>query len=322
MAVTRLANDDLLACVEAAIAAPSIHNSQPWLFRIRDGGVDAYADRTRRLEAIDPSGRELLMSVGAATFNLRLAMQARSWEPATRLFPDADDPDLIAQVVPTSPASPSAALIELAEAIPRRHTNRRPFAPIPLPPTLLEELAAAAQIEGATLRSANPVAHNAVLGLVRIAEERLRGQGIYRAELSTVTRPHRGRHVMPPHTFGAWDALEALPLRDFGLKQPELRYAVEPTELQPTIAILYTDADKPEHWVAAGQALQRVLLLVTARGLAATPVSQPLEDPQLRKLMADPDAGPWAQVILRLGYGPPTARSRRRPLSDVLLDGR
>jgi hypothetical protein len=44
--------------------APSLHDSQPWLFQIGDDRVDVYADRTRQLEVLDPAGRELLISVG------------------------------------------------------------------------------------------------------------------------------------------------------------------------------------------------------------------------------------------------------------------
>src|SRR6266508_3751998 len=76
-----LSEASLLSCVQAAVAAPSLHNSQPWRFRIRNGGVDVYADRTRQLEVIDPSGRELLISVGAAVFNLRVAIRQQGWVP-------------------------------------------------------------------------------------------------------------------------------------------------------------------------------------------------------------------------------------------------
>ena len=48
-------------------------------------------------------------------------------------------------------------------------------------------------------------------------------------------------------------------------------------------------------------------------------MSQPLEIPALRKLVMDPGSGSWAQVILRLGYAPPTVPTLRRPLDDVLL---
>src|SRR5258707_1068424 len=73
------------ACLEAATRAPSIHNSQPWLFRLRAGGIDVLADRQRRLRAIDPRGRELLISVGAAILNLRVAILGHGRTPVLRV---------------------------------------------------------------------------------------------------------------------------------------------------------------------------------------------------------------------------------------------
>jgi nitroreductase len=313
----------LIACVHAAIAAPSIHNSQPWRFRIRDGGVDVFADWARKLAVIDPSGRELLISLGAAVFNVRLAMSQQGWAPAVRPFPDPAEPDLVARIVPGRPAAPDASLNLLAAAIPQRHTNRRPFARAVIPAPVLEELISAAAGEGATLGVAGAAARRAIVGLVRTAEQQLRRHGIYRAELAQWTHAVHGRRDgLPPQEFGPWDAVEALPLRDFGVTEPELHRAGEGSEPYPTIVVLSTDGDAADRWLQAGQAMQRVLLVATVHGLAATPMSQPLEIPALRELATDTSAGRWAQVILRLGYAqPPTTRTSRRPLTDVLLAG-
>ena len=56
-----------------AVLAPSGHNTQPWNFRITPDGVEVLADYTQRLPLIDPQNRELLMSVGAAITNFRVA---------------------------------------------------------------------------------------------------------------------------------------------------------------------------------------------------------------------------------------------------------
>src|SRR6478735_8471342 len=61
----------LSAAVDGAMLAPSLHNSQPWEFTVHADGLDVRADRTRHLTSIDPSGRELVQSVGAALFNAR-----------------------------------------------------------------------------------------------------------------------------------------------------------------------------------------------------------------------------------------------------------
>jgi nitroreductase len=307
-------------CVLAGIAAPSIHNTQPWRFRIGGGGIDVYADWTRRLDVIDPFGRELLISVGAAVFNVRLAMRVHGRAPTLLVSPDPAQPDLAARVVPGRFATAGSTFTALANAIPRRHTNRRPFARKVVPASVIEELAAAADIEGATLRVADAVGRGAILGLVRTAEQRLRADGVYRAELSTWTLPEHGRNDgLPPRAFGPWDAMEALPLRDFGITLPQLHRVAERFEPFPTIVVLCTAGDTPEHWLVAGQALQRVLLLATVHGLAATPMSQPLEIPALRELVTGSGTDRWAQLILRLGYAQPTQPTPRRPLSDVLL---
>ena len=255
-------------------------------------------------------------------FNLRLAIRQQGRVPVQRLLPDPAEPDLLARVVPGRPTAPSPALDALAAAIPHRHTNRRPFARTVVPATVVEELAAAARREGAALRLAGPVARGAILGLVRTAEQRLRAQGIYRAELAQWTLPAHGRRDgVPPQAFGPWDALEALPLRDFGLAQPRLDRRSERFEPYPTIVVLSTDGDTAQHWLRAGEALQRVLLVATVHDLAATPMSQPLEIPALRELVTDTAAGRWAQVILRLGYASPTTPTPRRPLAEVLIAG-
>ena len=300
--------------------APSIHNSQPWRFRIRDGGIDVLADWSRRLDVIDASGRELLISVGAAVFNVRLAMHQLGRVPVLRLSPDPIPADVVARVVPGPTVAPDTALDALADAIPRRHTNRRPFARVVVPATVMAGLAAAAAVEHATLTVADAVGRGAILGLVRTADQRLRAQGVYRAELAEWTVLGRGRRDgVPPQAFGPWDALEVLPLRDFGLTQPQLHRSSERFEPYPTIVVLSTDGDTGQHWVRAGQALQRVLLTATVHGLAATPMSQPLEIPGLRELVTSSSSGRWAQVILRLGYAQPTAPTPRRSLAEVLL---
>src|SRR6266540_4266356 len=115
-----LSEASLLSCVQAAVAAPSLHNSQPWRFRIRNGGVDVYADRTRQLEVIDPSGRELLISVGAAVFNLRVAIRQQGWVPVGRTWPDADESELVARIRPGPAAARDPAMDALAAAYPRR----------------------------------------------------------------------------------------------------------------------------------------------------------------------------------------------------------
>jgi hypothetical protein len=311
----------LRECLVAACAAPSIHNTQPWLFRPRGDVVDVLVDRRRQLATLDPDGREMLVSVGAAVFNLRVAIRAHGHETEMRLMPDPGEPDLAASVTVERAVAPTAGALALAEAIARRHTNRRPFADRPVPYGTMEELTAAAAAEGAALIAVDPALRDGVLSLTRTAENRMLTDPRYRAELAAWTTPGGvgRRDGVPREAFGPRDTDRALPLRDFALGHgaPTATVAFEP---DPTLILLYTAGDAPADWLRAGAALQRVLLTATMRGLAATPLSQLLEIPKLRALLADHVSRQVVQTVLRIGYPTtPALPTPRRPLSEVMM---
>jgi len=313
----------LRKCLVAASAAPSIHNTQPWLFRPRGDVVDVLVDRRRRLATLDRDGREMLVSVGAAVFNLRVAVRAHGRENQMRFMPDPSEPDLAARVTLDRAVTPPAGALALAQAIPRRHTNRRPFADRPVPYGTMEELAAAAELEKAVLIRVDPALRDGVLSLTRTAENRMRSDPRYRTELSAWTTPGGvgRRDGVPREAFGPRDTDGALPLRDFafGHGAPTATVAFEP---EPTLILLYTTGDTPMDWLQAGSAMQRVLLTATQRGLAATPLSQLLEVAKLRALLANFVNHQIIQTVLRIGYPTTPARpTPRRPLSDIVIAG-
>ncbi|GGN86007.1 hypothetical protein GCM10010112_67060 [Actinoplanes lobatus] len=318
--MTPLDERALADCVETAALAPSLHNSQPWRFRISGDTVEVYADHGRQLEVLDPAGRELLISVGAALFTLRLAIGVRGWVPEVSVRPDPDTPDLVARIRADRATTPSEQVGALAAAIPARHTNRLPFTTAVVPADVIEQLAGAASAEGATLTVAGAVSRDAIIGLARAAEQRLGTRGGYRAELGRWTRPgpHR-RDGVPPTAIGPWDALEHLPMRDFGLVHPQPFRPSERFEPHPTIVVLATGGDGPADWIRAGQALQRVLLTATHLHLATTPISQALEVPAVRAMLTGTGDHRWPQMIIRIGYAAPAAATPRRPVGDILI---
>jgi nitroreductase len=302
-----------------------VHNTQPWLFRPRGEVVDVLVDRRRQLTTLDPDGREMFVSVGAAVFNLHLAVRAAGRETRVSVMPDPNDPDLAARVTLERAAAAPAGALALANAIPRRHTNRRPFANRPVPYGTMEELTAAAELEKAVLVTVDPPLRDGVLSLTRTAEKRMRSNPRYQKELAawTTTGGVGRRDGVPRQAFGPRDTQGALPLRDFafGFGAPTATVAFEP---EPNLILLYTTGDTPTDWLHAGAAMQRVLLTATMRGLAATPLSQLLEIPRLRALLADFVNRQVIQTVLRIGYPTtPAVATPRRPLTDmVIADGK
>ena len=123
---------DIDRLIDAAKVAPSVLNTQPWLFQIvANDRIDLHSNRSRWLPDIDPKGRELVISCGAALFNLRLAVRTAGHDLVVWLKPDGKTPpDLLAsvEIVTARVHPPTVTEQRLYEAIPFRHTNRRPFA--------------------------------------------------------------------------------------------------------------------------------------------------------------------------------------------------
>jgi hypothetical protein len=91
--------DKIRFAVRYAILAPSSHNTQPWRFMIAGRELLLCADRLRSLPVIDPFDRELLISCGAALFNLRVVFSRFSIPIEIGTFPQPSDPDVLARIV-------------------------------------------------------------------------------------------------------------------------------------------------------------------------------------------------------------------------------
>src|SRR4051812_6764222 len=123
------------ATVEAALAvavrAPSIHNTQPWRWRLAGGALELIADRSRQLTVADPDGHSLLVSCGAALHLTEIALRAAGSAVQAQLLPDPDDHDLLARFTPVGAVEPDEAVLGQAEAALRRRSGPRALPPPP-----------------------------------------------------------------------------------------------------------------------------------------------------------------------------------------------
>jgi nitroreductase len=301
----------------AATAAPSMHNTQPWRFKVSHDVIELRADPERTLPVADPVGRAVHIACGAALLNLCLAAAVAGREPVVQLLPDPDQPLLLARVRLAGPHQAGPAERELHAAIMVRHTNRGPFSGHPVPPGVLAELTDAAQAEGGVLHVLDHDETARVLYLVRDAERAWLADPAYRAELARWAGGPRDREGIPDSALGPRSPDRPAPVREFAPGRPQpADYAW--FEENPQIAVLSTRSGGKADWLLAGQALQRVLLTATMRGIAVSPITQPLETAGAW-LVRDPRSGQEEpQMILRIGYGLPVSPSPRRPATEVL----
>lgn len=120
------------AVLTLATRAPSVHNSQPWHWRVGPSSVNLYADSSRHLPRTDPDRRDMLLSCGAGLHHCTVALAAIGWRAKIHRLPDPSEPGHLAAVEVVA-QSPGELDVTLAAAIARRRTDRRTYSAWPVP---------------------------------------------------------------------------------------------------------------------------------------------------------------------------------------------
>ncbi|MFY9336129.1 MAG: nitroreductase family protein [Mycobacterium sp.] len=120
------------AVLTLATRAPSVHNSQPWHWRVGPSTLNLYADSSRHLPRTDPDRRDMLLSCGAGLHHCTVALAAIGWRAKIHRLPDPSEPGHLAAVEVVA-QSPGELDVTLAAAIARRRTDRRTYSSWPVP---------------------------------------------------------------------------------------------------------------------------------------------------------------------------------------------
>jgi hypothetical protein len=308
--------------IATAARAPSVHNTQPWRFRAGHDAIELYADQRRKLR-VDPVGREMLISCGAALFGLRLAVRSLGYLPMVELLPDPARLRLLARVRLGRKEPMTGRERQMLAALPHRHTHRGPFAPGPLPTGLLAGLQHDALAEGATLALIDPVlAYQRLADIVGAAGRRQDLEPAARADVRRWSRDvaDPARDGVPAHAFTANASRQPgrLPQRDFDLGRG-LGLLDDGGPPPAATAVLLTPGDGRADWLRAGQALHQLLAHAASEWVFASLYSQPLEAAAIRAVIGDRLALPGApQMLLQLGLAHTAQATARRPASDLI----
>jgi nitroreductase len=314
----------LRRAVDHAVRAPSVHNTQPWRFTVLPDALEIYADRTRQLPVLDPSGRELYLSLGCALFNAEVSLAHSGLAFEVHRFPVPDEPEFVARVV-LAEGEPDPRLAALEPQLLKRQTNRRHFADDPVPEEFVTGLVELAAEYGTQLvQVLNEDQRLAVAILTQGADAAQIANPAYRAEVRTWTTadPDRRdgvRALSVPKVDGT--SGDELPIRDFDSQGAGFLPAQTASSHNQCLLIFATYADDRDAWLRTGEALERVWLELTRSGYAASLFTQPIETAAFRQelrqelaMMAHP------HVLMRIGHAPITPPSLRRPVGDVLGD--
>lgn len=321
--------------IEDALRAPSIHNTQPWRWRIRPDAAELHADWDRHLMVTDPECRDLVLSCGAALHHLQVALAARGLAHEVERVPEPDDRGHLATVRLRSGRpgpEPGPASAALFPGIPQRRTDRRRMSTRPVPQEMLRSLVEQAHgMDSAVLPVSDPAMRERLVAVIADAGRQQYATPGYATELRMWTHRLPGGHDgIPTSNVAASTTSIAAPspLRRFprgGMAQPPHLLCHGMADDASELMLVATPGDDIVDRVRAGEATSALLLAATCIGLATTPLSQGLEVESSRHHLQRDVLGipEHPQIVIRVGWpaagAVPLPMTPRRALRSVLM---
>jgi nitroreductase len=272
IAVTQARGD----AAAAAGNAPSIHNTQPWRWRLTEDGLDLFLDRGRSLDITDPDSRLAILSCGAALHHACVSLAADGWHTTVARLPNPADPDHLATVRTDHriPVEPEAT--RRLQCIAMRHTDRRPVLGASVDADKLRSIAAAVQSGGSLLHLLRA---DQVYELATAADHAQRTEAeeaAWQAELAFWTGGDRPLGTgIPDSAIPHVAPQTTVPGRDFG-HHGDLPIS-EAHDNAAVFGILYGPEDQPFDWLRAGEALSAGWLTATELEVSVLPLSATIE---------------------------------------------
>ncbi|WP_341719795.1 nitroreductase [Micromonospora sp. FIMYZ51] len=318
------------ALAEAAAMAghaPSVHNTQPWRWRVLPEALELRMVRDRQLAATDPDAELVTLSCGAALHHARLALAAEGWTATVHRLPDPAEPELLARLTDPRPAGTDPDAMRSVQCMQVRHTDRRPVSDEPVSGDALNAIATAADGEGARLEILN---RDQVLQLAAAASHAAAVEAEdpqLREELAYWTS-RAGGVGLTPEVLPEEAPQTTVPGRDFG--RPGNLPVGPGHDQAASYGVLHGDEETPVSWLRAGEALSAAWLAATRLGVSVVPLSGVVEVAGTRQILRQVLSGlGYPYLVLRLGVadpahaGPPhTPRLPREQVVDTTaVDG-
>jgi len=315
--------------VELACRAPSVHNTQPWAWRLGPDRIDLYADWSRQLPVADPQGRNLVISCGAALHHAQVAAAAVGLDTVVTRLPDPSSTRHLASLVLVPATYPHPDAATDLRALETRTTDRQRFTDWPIPDERLLKVAASITLDGVHGIALTDVADRFRVELLVSA-----AMDVQADDEDLITEQDRwldrsNRDGVPAR---------AVPDADGSAPNQRSRFTLGRSARDPVddgrplvrvgsdgLIVIGTDTDDREAWLRAGEALSQLWLHATADHLAVVPLSQVVEVEETRRSLRFEVLGAAVhpQILVRMGWQELGLSRRpltpRRPVDDVLL---
>ncbi|EPH19098.1 Acg family FMN-binding oxidoreductase [Hoylesella oralis] len=318
-------NIDYLFMIEQAVKAPSGHNTQPWLFKIGETGIDIYPDFAKSLPVVDPDNRELFIALGCAAENLCIAALHKGYEPTVSITGNC--------VIHIELAKHKCGL-SLSSLFPQisvRQTNRRVYNGNIIPEdsiNLLKKVNAESSVGIHFFKNGTPE-FNSISEMIYEGNSRQMRDKNFKTELQQWMRYNK-KHQDATRD-GLSYAVYGAPNVPRFIAKPIITKAMNAKSQNKSdkkkiassshFVLLTTRNNTVEQWINLGRTLERILLRATEMDIVNAYMNQPNEIHEISSKMAEKlgIAGEYPAVLIRIGYAKKMPYSLRRSVETRLL---
>jgi len=316
-----ISQEDLLFMVSGAIKAPSGHNTQPWLFKIKDTSIEVHPDLKRSLPVVDPDNRELFISLGCAIENLQIAALVKGY---------ICDISVSDKGITTIDLSEGNGDKSLYAQIDLRQTNRRVYKGALINDSVIQKLCNIPSENGVHIHCYKQRTSE----FIKISDLILQANTIQMSDTPFLTELK---------SWMRYNKREAISKRD-GLSYAVFGAPNLPRWLSKSIiasvlngqqqnksdrkkigssshfALFTTEVNTIMDWINLGRYLQRFMLTCTKFGIACAFLNPPCELNELSVELVNSlnILGEHPAIILRIGFAKPMPCSLRRDIKEVL----
>lgn len=319
-------NKDFKAMIEAAIKAPSGHNTQPWLFKIHKSQIEIYPNLKESLPVVDKNNRELFISLGAATENL--CVMAAHLGYSTSITIEQTEPKIIVDLNKAHSTIKDDLVLQIEE----RQTNRKIYDGRIIPTDILQILNNIKLYENIncyTIGKEDSI-YSTLKRFVLRGNDVQMNDNAFKEELLKYMRFNNKEVEQNPtgltyKVMGApgLPAIISKPVIKSYLKPDKQNKSdLEKIESSSNLILFTTKDNTLTDWVNLGRSLERYLLKVTELHISYAFMNQPCEVEELAEELQRTIPiikGEYPTLILRLGYADKAPYSPRKNINDVIV---
>ena len=302
--------------------APSAHNTQPWVLEYSDTTIELRFDPSRTLPISDPTGRDLLLSLGAFVETCLIGASEAGFR--IEFVADIDlEKQRIGRFVPSAQMYQTPFGIN---DIMRRQTSRLCYEPSRLPDTIADDLRGLLSMDTG-LRHLAP---RGILGLFVTADHEMLGSRAVVDELRSWMRLSKRDPLYNLDGLTA-ECLDLSGIQALGLRillskgvYPLVRVtrlyrvltiiSAQLLRRDGSVLVLTSKSTTDSGTLEAGRVLLRLWLHLGRHGYYTHPLSQIIDSPTTARLLAErAGMGPEAHIVsvFRVGKSPVPAQSPR-----------